>query len=101
MASKLPTVAIVGQANVGKSSLFNRMVRAQQAIVAREAGTTRDNVLGRVEYRHHQFWLVDTAHNRTALALVLTGNNDDFVALANLFHHPLLTELPEPGTRSS
>jgi GTPase len=61
MASKLPTVAIIGQANVGKSSLFNRMVRAQQAIVAREAGTTRDNVLGRVEYRHHQFWLVDTA----------------------------------------
>lgn len=61
MASKLPTVAIIGQANVGKSSLFNRMVRAQQAIVAREAGTTRDNVLGRVEYNHHQFWLVDTA----------------------------------------
>jgi len=61
MASKLPTVAIIGQANVGKSSLFNRMVRAQQAIVAREAGTTRDNVLGRVEYKHHQFWLVDTA----------------------------------------
>lgn len=61
MASKLPTVAIIGQANVGKSSLFNRMVRAQQAIVAREAGTTRDNVLGRVEHRHHQFWLVDTA----------------------------------------
>ncbi len=61
MASKLPTVAIIGQANVGKSSLFNRMVRAQQAIVAREAGTTRDNVLGRVEYKHHSFWLVDTA----------------------------------------
>ena len=61
MASKLPTVAIIGQANVGKSSLFNRMVRSQQAIVAREAGTTRDNVLGRVEYNYHQFWLVDTA----------------------------------------
>ncbi|RYX78434.1 ribosome biogenesis GTPase Der [bacterium] len=61
MASKLPTVAIIGQANVGKSSLFNRMVRAQQAIVAREAGTTRDNVLGRVEHNYHQFWLVDTA----------------------------------------
>lgn len=61
MASQLPTVAIIGQANVGKSSLFNRMVRAQQAIVAREAGTTRDNVLGRVEYKYHQFWLVDTA----------------------------------------
>ena len=61
MARKLPTVAIIGQANVGKSSLFNRIVRSQQAIVAREAGTTRDNVLGKVSYRDHQFWLVDTA----------------------------------------
>jgi GTPase len=72
MASKLPTVAIIGQANVGKSSLFNRMVRAQQAIVAREAGTTRDNVLGRVEHQHHQFWLVDTAG--------LKDPNDEFEA---------------------
>ena len=50
MATKLPTVAIIGRANAGKSSLFNRMVRSQQAIVAREAGTTRDNVLGKVSY---------------------------------------------------
>jgi GTP-binding protein len=61
MASKLPTVAIIGQANVGKSSLFNRMVQAKQAIVAREAGTTRDNVIGKVNYDDHNFWLVDTA----------------------------------------
>ncbi|MCX6728745.1 MAG: ribosome biogenesis GTPase Der [Candidatus Saccharibacteria bacterium] len=61
MTSKLPTVAIIGQANVGKSSLFNRFMRNQQAIVAREAGTTRDNVLGRVDYHDHSFWLVDTA----------------------------------------
>lgn len=66
MASKLPTVAIIGQANVGKSSLFNRMVRSQQAIVAREAGTTRDSVLGKVEYKKHQFWLVDTAGLKSA-----------------------------------
>src|SRR5688572_12882109 len=72
MASRLPTVAIIGQANVGKSSLFNRMVKAQQAIVAREAGTTRDNVLGRVEYNYHQFWLVDTAG--------LKDPNDEFEA---------------------
>ena len=72
MASKLPTVAIIGQANVGKSSLFNRMVRAQQAIVAREAGTTRDNVLGRVEHKYHMFWLVDTAG--------LKDPNDEFEA---------------------
>lgn len=72
MASKLPTVAIIGQANVGKSSLFNRMVHAQQAIVAREAGTTRDNVVGRVEYNNYSFWLVDTAG--------LKDPNDDFEA---------------------
>ena len=61
MSKKLPTVAIVGQTNVGKSSLFNRLVGFQQAIVAREPGTTRDKVLGRVEHQDHAFWLVDTA----------------------------------------
>ena len=72
MASKLPTVAIIGRANAGKSSLFNRMVRAQQAIVAREAGTTRDSVIGKVEHAYHQFWLVDTAG--------LKDPNDEFEA---------------------
>jgi GTP-binding protein len=72
MASKLPTVAIIGQANVGKSSLFNRFVRSRQAIVAKEAGTTRDNVLGKVVYDDHTFWLVDTAGLKDA--------NDDFEA---------------------
>lgn len=72
MASKLPTVAIIGQANVGKSSLFNRMVKSQQAIVAREAGTTRDNVLGKVTFDDHTFWLVDTAG--------LKDPNDEFEA---------------------
>lgn len=72
MASKLPTVAIIGRANAGKSSLFNRFVKSKQAIVAREAGTTRDNVLGKVNYRSHQFWLVDTAG--------LKDPNDEFEA---------------------
>jgi GTPase len=58
---KLPTVAIVGQTNVGKSSLFNRLVGHAQAIVAREAGTTRDRVVGKVAHKDHAFWLVDTA----------------------------------------
>ncbi len=72
MASKLPTVAIIGRANAGKSSLFNRFVKSKQAIVAREAGTTRDNVLGKVSYNDHQFWLVDTAG--------LKDPNDEFEA---------------------
>jgi len=61
MATKLPTVAIIGRANAGKSSLFNRMMRSQQAIVAREAGTTRDRVVGKAAYHGHEFWLVDPA----------------------------------------
>lgn len=72
MSKKLPTVAIIGQANVGKSSLFNRMVKSKQAIVAKEAGTTRDNVLGKINYDHHSFWLVDTAG--------LKDPNDEFEA---------------------
>ncbi|MGB4762766.1 MAG: ribosome biogenesis GTPase Der [Candidatus Saccharimonas sp.] len=72
MATRLPTVAIIGRANAGKSSLFNRMVRAHQAIVAREAGTTRDNVIGKVTHNHHDFWLVDTAGLKVA--------EDDFEA---------------------
>lgn len=59
--SKLPYVAIVGQTNVGKSSLFNRILGYQEAIVAREAGTTRDNVVRRIEQHDKTFWLVDTA----------------------------------------
>lgn len=61
MSKKLPVVAIVGRANVGKSSLFNRALERQEAIVAREAGTTRDAVYRTMEYGKHHFWLVDTA----------------------------------------
>lgn len=58
---KLPIVAIVGRANVGKSSLFNAVLGRREAIVAREAGTTRDAISAKAEYGDHQFWLVDTA----------------------------------------
>jgi GTP-binding protein len=61
MSKSLPVVAIVGRANVGKSSLFNRIVGSQDAIVAREAGTTRDAVYRIVGFGQHNFWLVDTA----------------------------------------
>ncbi len=61
MSKKLPIVAIVGRANVGKSSLFNAILKRREAIVAREAGTTRDSISAIAEHNSQQFWLVDTA----------------------------------------
>lgn len=63
---KVPIVAIVGRANVGKSSLFNAVLKRREAIVAREAGTTRDAITAKAEYGAKQFWLVDTAGMKTA-----------------------------------
>lgn len=61
MSKKLPIVAIVGRANVGKSSLFNAVLERREAIVAREAGTTRDSIAAKAEHQGQHFWLVDTA----------------------------------------
>lgn len=66
MSRKLPIVAIVGRANVGKSSLFNAILERREAIVAREAGTTRDSLYARAEHNGSGFWLVDTAGMKDA-----------------------------------
>ncbi len=54
-------VAIVGRPNVGKSSLFNRLARAERAIVSPVAGTTRDVVDTRVTWENKPFIFLDTA----------------------------------------
>lgn len=54
----LPIVALIGQTNAGKSSILNRMAHKNIAIVAREEGTTRDNVMANIDNR---FILIDTA----------------------------------------
>ena len=56
----LPVVALIGRPNVGKSSLFNRIVGHDHAIVSDEPGTTRDRHFTRAEWAGRAFWLVDT-----------------------------------------
>ena len=59
-AARLPVVAIVGRPNVGKSTLFNRLVRAQRAIVDSQPGVTRDRNIARAHWDGHPMLLVDT-----------------------------------------
>ena len=57
---KIPTVALIGKPNVGKSTLFNRIARKRISIVDDTPGVTRDRIYSMCEYKDYKFHLIDT-----------------------------------------
>ncbi|MDD5341339.1 MAG: ribosome biogenesis GTPase Der [Patescibacteria group bacterium] len=60
MIKKLPKILILGRANVGKSTLFNRLIERPKAITSKIAGTTRDMNISPVYWQGYNFELIDT-----------------------------------------
>jgi GTP-binding protein len=56
----IPKIAIIGRPNVGKSTLFNRIVKRKKAIVQDKPGITRDRLYGKAKFDDHEFVIIDT-----------------------------------------
>ena len=56
----MKTICLIGKPNVGKSSIFNRLIREKKAIIMDTPGITRDRIYGKVNYQDKSFYLIDT-----------------------------------------
>ena len=72
----MKTICLIGKPNVGKSSIFNRLIKEKKAIIFDTPGVTRDRIYGTVEYQNKKFHLIDTG------GILLGDNNFDQDILA-------------------
>ncbi len=77
---KKPVVALLGRPNVGKSTIFNRLVGKKISIIEDTPGITRDRIYGNVEYRNYNFHLIDTG----GIDLEENSFNDEIKVQASL-----------------
>ena len=83
ISTTVPIVALVGRPNVGKSTLFNRMVGMRRAVVEDEPGTTRDRSYGTLDWNDSEFLVVDTAglHARGLDAVAVAAEEQAKIAV--------------------
>ena len=90
----MQTVCLIGKPNVGKSSIFNRLIKEKKAIIMDTPGITRDRIYGIVNYNKKRFSLIDTGG--------ISLGNDNFdkdkshkISLADIFINILLSPYEE------
>ena len=76
----MQTVCLIGQPNVGKSSIFNRLIKEKKAIIMDTPGITRDRIYGVVDYNNKRFSLIDTG----GISLGTDDFDKDILAQAQL-----------------
>ena len=74
------TICIIGKPNVGKSTIFNRLIKDKKAIILDEPGVTRDRIYGTATYNNKSFFLIDTG----GIEIGNNNFNEDIKAQAEL-----------------